>query len=470
MDNRQENAGLAPGVRSGLHGKSASTASTVSAIDERVNSSAAPMDGYAFEAQLRIDYDLEQLRMLADVYGVTLPATFPDTEPVEQVIPIAHHVDVSGNKILPVVMQHTPSQVLSSYLAPIAAADNEADTTQHVVDKWIPADELTLMAGHGGSGKSYCALSLVLHVALGRSFGMLSTTRSKVLYVSAEDSSAVVRQRIRKLCKALPVDPEELANRLHILDLSDADPTLYRNKASTPLLHELSALVTKLDVGLIVLDNASDLFAGDEIRRTEVREFVRTLRQHLARPGRAVLLLAHVNKQAANWRSSAGSEDYSGSTAWHNSVRSRLSLHADGDDRVRIEHAKSNYGSKAEAVTLQWRDGVPHVVGIFDAQGRADQIARDDADRAALVALIQDCDRRGERVPTASRGPNTAYKTLRTMHGFPVGLSSDTLTVFLRQLETEGRLFRVWIKTPNYKRIEVFTCVPPVDMGTGTAK
>ncbi|MBF0153311.1 MAG: AAA family ATPase [Magnetococcales bacterium] len=41
----------------------------------------------------------------------------------------------------------------------------------HVVERWIPCDEVTLLAGHGGAGKSYVAILIAIHVALGRDFG-----------------------------------------------------------------------------------------------------------------------------------------------------------------------------------------------------------------------------------------------------------------------------------------------------------
>jgi len=47
----------------------------------------------------------------------------------------------------------------------------------------------------------------------------------------------------------------------------------------------------------------------------------------------------------------------SGSTAWHNSVRSRIYLTSDGDMRT-IEFKKNQYGPLGERVVVRYEDGV----------------------------------------------------------------------------------------------------------------
>lgn len=345
----------------------------------------------------------------------------------------------------------------------------------HVVDMLIPEDEVTLLAGHGGGGKSYVAENIAVHVALGRQFGNLPTKQTNVLFFSGEDGAQVLRQRLARICRALNIEPPQLEGKLHLLDASDIDPALHRERrvgpygfqqtvTETPLLDTLALLVKKLDVGLVVIDNASDTYDGDEIKRASVRAFVRSLRQRIARPGRAVLLLAHINKESAKAGKTASSEDYSGSTAWHNSVRSRLSLTPDGDDALRIEHAKANYGLKAAPIRLEWRAGVPLVsdslTGAGVAAAQAAEAIRTTADKAALVKLIQDFDKRGELVNTATQGPYSTFRQVMRVQGFPKNTDSDRLANLLRELEAEGRIYRRTVTTPNRKKKEVFTCLP----------
>ena len=370
---------------------------------------------------------------------------------------------------------------LERNLVPLGAfSDFDFDEPMpHVVDMWVPQGEVTLLAGHGGGGKSYVALSLAVHVALGRPYGPLSTTQMNVVFFSGEDGARVLQQRLGRICRALNIDPATLNGKLHLLDASDIDPALHRERRAmvagrlaavteTALLAALSELVDRLAAGLVVVDNASDAFDGDEIRRASVRAFVRSLRQRLARPGRAVLLLCHINKASANGGKNAGGEDYSGSTAWHNSSRSRLSLARDGDNALVITHAKANFGVMAHPVRLEWVSGVPLVAGTYFSleadnaaeSAKASAKAKNEADKRTLVGIIKDFDTRGERVTTSIQGSATVFKLLKGHSDFPHGTDSESLTRLLRELESEGEIFRRTVRTPDRKTREVFTCSP----------
>jgi hypothetical protein len=351
------------------------------------------------------------------------------------------------------------------------------DDLPHFVDMWIPQDEVTLLAGHGGSGKSYVALNLGVHVALGLPFGPLKTTQARVLFFSGEDGAKVLRQRLARVCSALNIDVKHLEGRLFLLDASDIDPALHREQrisvngrnqiaTETPLVNSLAGLVRTLDAGLIVIDNASDTYDDDEIKRARVRTFVRSLRSRIARPGRAVLLLAHVNKASASGKPNEGTEDYSGSTAWNNSVRSRLSLRPAGTDALTVEHLKANLGAKAAPLRLEWHGGVPLVAGSTSspeaeaskAVAKAEEDKRRTVEQMALLALIQDFDTRGERVTTSVQGSVNVFKLLTARKGYPKGVEKERLVEHLRDMETDGRIFRRTVTTPDRKKREVFTC------------
>ncbi len=358
----------------------------------------------------------------------------------------------------------------------------EDATLPHVVDKWIPQNEVTLLAGHGGRGKSYIALCLCVMVALGKNVDILGVKRSRVLFFSGEDGKDVLRFRLSKICRVLNIDPLDLKGWLYMVDASDIDPSLYRDQKfsatgkppmylGTPLVDELALMVKNLDTQFVVIDNASDTFDGNEIVRKEVRGFIRMLRSRIARPGRAVLLLAHISKPAASNNRETGSEDYSGSTAWHNSVRSRLSLTGTKDGSLNIEHVKANHGSTASPILMEWHEGVPIFAGDNQCDGAkaataiflARQRALDDVNKGLLLGIIKDFNERKERVPVAMQGSYTAFKTLKSASDFPVGITSQQLIVYLRDLERESRLFRSNMYTAGRKWVECFTCAPTLD-------
>ncbi|MBF0294528.1 MAG: AAA family ATPase [Magnetococcales bacterium] len=351
---------------------------------------------------------------------------------------------------------------LADLLVDLAAA-NEDNELSFVVEGVLPRGEVCLLSGHGGAGKSYVSLLLAIHVALGRDFGGLRVAPpARVLFFSSEDPSKVLRKRARRIFSNLGVDPAELAGRLHLLDASGLDPALHRadrqQSMGTPLLDELQKLVERLGVGLIIIDGASDAFDGDEIRRAHVRAFLRDMRTKLARPDRAVLLLAHVSKSAAVNPRAAGGQDFSGSTAWHNSVRSRLSLRPDGQDGLILEQQKSNYGAIAKPIRLRWVDGCPVVI---PPETSANQGGDAEEIKVALCVVVADFDRRGERIPVAVTGSSTAYKTMLSHQWFPADLDSNGFARLMRELETEGRIFRKSVRKPDRKMVEVFTTLPP---------
>ena len=366
---------------------------------------------------------------------------------------------------------------LANNLIKFSVPGNPLAPIPHVVDMWIPQKQVTLLAGHGGSGKSYVALSIAVHVALGRSFGTMATKQAKVLFFSAEDEEMVLRQRLFKICRALDIEPSDLQDKLFLLDASDIDPALHREHrvaingeqtivTETPLLSALAKLVQKFDIGLVVIDNASDTYDDDEIKRARVRGFVRSLRQHLARPSRAVLLLAHINKASAQRGRSQQTEDYSGSTAWHNSVRSRLSLSSDEKDVLTIWHIKANLGVKAKPVRIIWNDGVPMVSGSYINIGAeaaaAIESERDVTDKQLLLTLIKDFDNRGERVTTSFQGSATVHRLLKGEKNFPKDTDSFRLMRLLREMESESLIYRRTVKAPDRKSRDVFTCVPEI--------
>jgi hypothetical protein len=352
---------------------------------------------------------------------------------------------------------------------------SDEEPLPHIVDKWIPENEVALLGGHGGGGKSMLALSLGIHVALGLPFGGLTTNQSNVAFYSAEDSGRVLRYRFRKLCRSHHINPKDLDGKLHLLDVSDIDPTLHRGrgfstaKTETASLMCLSQYVEKHNISFCIIDNASDTFDDEEIKRSPVRTFMRSIRSRIARPNRAVLLLAHINKANAKGGKSADSEDYSGSTAWHNSVRSRLSLNSDKASGVlTITHHKANLGELAEPILFEWINGVP-IAGVQNPDReaqllaqQANENARDINDKGVLAEIIQKLTNRGEHVSTSITGGYSTFNSLKGDSSFPKVLDAERFKRLIREMQDEQIIVRKVVKTPSRKNKEVFVCVAPM--------
>lgn len=283
--------------------------------------------------------------------------------------------------------------------------------TRYAVEWIIPRKHVTLLGGHGGMGKSVLALALAAHVVCGRDWGALPCAKQRALYVSLEDAGDVVRHRLSNIARAYALPMDWIEQALDVRDGTRGDTTLAvevseqgsRRLAPTPALSELRELVALQEYGIVVIDNASDAFAGDENNRRQVRTFVRWLASIARSEDCAVLLLAHVDKHAARHGSNGNS--YSGSTSWHNSARSRLAL-IDQDGTPWLIHEKANLGKLAAPVPLAFNDrGI-----LMPAAQRSPQAKADDS-RIVLEAVTQALGM-GETIPAVMSGPRQAFHAL----------------------------------------------------------
>jgi RecA-family ATPase len=233
---------------------------------------------------------------------------------------------------------------------------NPTESPEFLIEEMLPAGALTLLGAHGGAGKSILALQAAVCLACGLPFFGKAARRCRVIFYSAEDPGPVIRHRLTRICRYMRVEPAMLSEWLKIFDAT-SKPVLFaeskvngvKNGIALPSYRMLSQEAEKFGAEAVIVDNASDTFDANEIERARVREFIRILPR--LRQGRsvAVLLLAHVDKQTA--RGATSSEGYSGSTAWHNSARSRWSLVSHGD-LLMLEHHKSNLGKLADPIPL----------------------------------------------------------------------------------------------------------------------
>lgn len=319
-------------------------------------------------------------------------------------------------------------------------------------DDYMPAGEVTLLGAHGGTGKSFIALMLAVSVALGLPLFGIPTRRGNVVFYSAEDGAEVLRHRLAWVCRVLSVDPEDLADRLHVLDATIGDPTLFhevtadgrRMGTTTPTYAELHTYIERHQVSVAIIDNASDTFDANEVERARVRAFMRSLVRIARATGGAVLLLAHVDKATAR-KTPSGNENYSGSTAWHNSARSRLYLARESDGALLLEHQKATHGPMRQPLRLTWpKDGLPTVDEPLSG------IVQNIADRnqtATLLKLIAEFTERGEFVSAATTSRSHAGVLLRRESGFPARLPNAELFDLLRHAERRGLLARTTMRS-----------------------
>ena len=129
---------------------------------------------------------------------------------------------------------------------------------------------------------------------------------------------------------------------------------------ASALFQELEARAANEQPALIVIDTLADVYPANENDRAKVRQFVGILRGLAIRQNCAIMLLGHPSLSGLSSGTGA-----SGSTAWNNSVRSRIYLSRiiqDGyepdPNRRMLTTKKANYGKVGGEIALTWQQGV----------------------------------------------------------------------------------------------------------------
>lgn len=294
------------------------------------------------------------------------------------------------------------------------------EPTQWRLDGWLPERTVTLLSANGGVGKSNLSLQLGVSLVTGREFMGLKTKLSRVLVISGEDEARTVHFRVANICQDMGVPMAFLAGELVVYDLTQADCVLWRDGSATARMQWLADQVVRHKADVVVIDNASDVFADNENDRTAVRGFMRCLNMICSVTGCAVLLLAHVDK--ASVRMGAGLDSnstFSGSTAWNNSARSRWAMVRDGQ-AVSLRHEKCNLGPLQEELRFEFDAGakVFKMFGTVPGNQLAAQVMRN-SHRAAILRLVHGAAEAGQNLSMNAKANNNAYRVLQADPAFP---------------------------------------------------
>lgn len=347
-------------------------------------------------------------------------------------------------------------------LTPIKLADVATATLPappFVIERLIPRRVVTLLGGHGGAGKSILGLTLCAHVAAGaHAWAGYRLEDGHALYVSLEDPADVVRYRLRHIAEAYGLDMDKIARRLIAVDGTNGDPVLAFEQSDMGVRRLLfSSTMEEIEeraagARLVVIDNASDAYDGNENDRRMVRAFVRRLAGIARQEDAGLILLAHIDKAAARYGSNGNT--FSGSTAWHNSARSRLALVED-NGTITLVPEKLNLGKPAAPIALQWSENgvlLPVARTTADAgTGDAEHVLA--AMRAARAADVD--------VGSARTGPATAQTVLATFDELPAHLRGTrgraAFWSAIGKLQGAGKVVAQEIVTAQRKRKKVLS-------------
>jgi hypothetical protein len=203
--------------------------------------------------------------------------------------------------------------------------DMQADGPVWMIEGLWGAEAVGIIGGEPKSGKTFLALDLAVAVATGAPCLRRFPTRrtGAVLLYVAEDSYAILRQRLQGIAAAAGVDFETLD--IHIICV----PTLRLDRADHQ--RALRATVARLRPALLSLDPLVRLHAIDENVAAAVAPLLAYLRALQREFHTGVVLVHHARKGAAHERGGQA-------------LRGSSDLHAFGDSNLYLRHhAKGLY-------------------------------------------------------------------------------------------------------------------------------
>ncbi|MER9279591.1 AAA family ATPase [Mesorhizobium sp. M0522] len=335
----------------------------------------------------------------------------------------------------------------------LAATDPPA--RKFLVPELIPAATVTLFSGDGGTGKSLLALQLGVSTATGTDWIGNMLEEGHALYLSAEDDIDEIHRRLVAICAGRDFSVADL-RKLTIAPLAGLDAVLASPMTkgnairATALFDALAAKACALMSALIVLDTSADLYAGNENDRAQVRQFVGMLRGLAMTTRAAVVLLSHPS--VAGMTAGSGT---SGSTAWNNSVRSRLYLErVKADDGMepdvdlrRLRSMKANYGPIGGDILLRWKSGrfVPE-----HGAGGIDRISAEARAEAVFLKILSTYASQDRNV-SASPGPTNA-PSIFASDADAAGFSKAALKKAMDRLLKKGEIDNVVFGSPSHQR------------------
>ena len=233
-----------------------------------------------------------------------------------------------------------------------------------IVEPLVPANNVSLLYGDGGLGKSLLALMASTARALGKPWLNLKTQPGRTLVISAEDDADEMHRRLDPIARYYEGSFKDLG-AIRLIDLVGQDAVigdLSRNGriVATDLYQFLVREIASFNPGLVILDALADSFAGDENNRMQARQFVSMLRGVGTVYDCGFLALAHPSLSGITT-----GRGTSGTTGWNNSVRSRMyfeTLETDGkepDPNLKVlRQPKANYSAPGFEMVVRYQNGV----------------------------------------------------------------------------------------------------------------
>jgi RecA-family ATPase len=350
---------------------------------------------------------------------------------------------------------------------PIIAADSfaglEIPPRRWVVPELIPDLTVIMLSGDGGVGKSLLALQLAIAVSTGHEWIGTLPKNGPAIFVSAEDDKEELHRRVAAVAGQQGIDLTELRD-LHLIPLAGADAVMGAPEGRSGIIRATAVWqgllnhIQRIAPSLVILDTQADVFAGNEIIRHGARQFIGQLGRLALNHNLAIVLLSHPSLSGISSGTGA-----SGSTAWSNSVRSRLYLEklkadndSDTDPDIRVLRVKkANYGPLGSETHLRWRNGAFVLDGT---PGGFNELAADAKADLIFLDLLSAIEAQGRDVsPNLS---NTYAPSVFEKHPAADGVTRRQFVAAMERLLASQHI-HVENRGPPSRRYKRLTTTPP---------
>jgi RecA-family ATPase len=309
----------------------------------------------------------------------------------------------------------------------------------------IPLRQVNLFTGEGAAGKSTVKLHLCCAHVLARDWLGTMPAPGPAFFIDAEDDEKELHRRLTAILNHYRVTFEEaVAGGLYLRSLAGEDAVLASTTKGgivqpTELYKGLLERAGDLKPKMIAIASAANVFAGNEIIRPEVQQFIGLLTRVAIAANGAVSLIAHPSLTGIS--SDSG---LSGSTQWHNSVRSRMWLKGvkadpgeqQDSDLRELVFKKNNYGPISSSVVLRYERGLfLPMAGVSSLDMAAFEARAEDVFLAILRKLIE----RGTDPSPAPSSPSYA-PTLVGREPEAKGIRKDAIAAAMNRIFERNRI------------------------------
>jgi RecA-family ATPase len=314
-----------------------------------------------------------------------------------------------------------------------------------VLDRY-PLRQTVLFSGEGSVGKSIVQLMLSAAHVLGRDWLGTMPEPGSAIYIDAEDDEDELHIRLADILNHYKVSfADAIRGGLHLMSFAGRDAVIATGGKGgkiepTPLYQQLFEAAGDIKPKMIGLASSANFYAGSEIDRSQVQQFIGLLTRLAIIANGTVVLISHPSLTGINTDTGL-----SGSTQWHNSVRARAFMKSvkteegqqPNTDLREISFKKNNYGPVSARMVLRYQNGlflpVPGVSSL-------DQAARDQkADDIFLTLLCRFNSQKravGEK-PSANYAPALFAKEEEAKSAL---MDNATLADAMRRLFKENRI------------------------------